>query len=76
MQATQANKLGRKPSMNQEQIIQAFEILKSRDSWTWGEAEQAISDSGILVPAMKIYDMFRALGFKKTARNSPTWVKA
>ena len=56
-------------------IEQAKKVLKRRATWTWVEADEELTNSGIRVPGMKIYDLLRELGFTKRARNQSTWYK-
>ena len=66
---------GSRRSMNKSGLEQAKKVLKRRSSWTWVEADEELTKSGIRVPGMKIYDLLRELGFTKRARNQSTWYK-
>jgi len=66
---------GRKPLLDEAAETQVKEVLASRDSWTWLEAETALAEINLRVPAMKIFDLLRDLGFKKIARNNARWFK-
>jgi transposase len=66
---------GRKPLLDETAENHVKEVLVSRDSWTWLEAESALADIDLRVPAMKIFDLLRDLGFKKIARNNARWFK-
>ena len=68
-------KSGREPYINDEMENWVKEILSARDSWTWLEAEEVLSDHGLRVPAMRIFDWLRELGFQKKTRNDSTWRK-
>ena len=66
-------KVGRKPFMDEETESRVKAILSIRDSWTWVEAETELSEHDLRVPAMRIFDWLRELGFQKTTRNSAIW---
>jgi transposase len=66
---------GRKPLMDEKQEKQAKAVLATRDSWTWLEAETELSEHELRVPAMKIFDLLRDLGFSKIAKNNARWIK-
>ena len=66
---------GRKPLLDEKAEKQVKEVLSSRDSWTWLEAETALAEINLRVPAMRIFDLLRELGFSKVARNNARWFK-
>jgi transposase len=66
---------GRKPLLDEAAEKQVREVLSSNESWTWLEAETALAENGLRVPAMRIFDLLRDLGFTKIARNNARWFK-
>ena len=66
---------GRKPLLDETAEKQVKEVLASRDSWTWLEAETVLAEINLRVPAMRIFDLLRELGFSKIARNNARWFK-
>lgn len=66
---------GKREGLSGQQRRRMREILRSRNSWAWWEADQALKAEGIIAAAISITPTLRELGFKHD-RGRKRWVRS